>query len=174
MEDARNRAGRVKLLLLDVDGVLTDGRIIYTSSGDELKFFDVRDGHGIKLLQRAGVKVGIITGRSSDLVARRASELGIEVVYQGQFNKVEALEEILADTGLSPEDVGYVGDDVVDLPVMRRVGFAASVADAHDLVKEAAHYVSPLPGGRGAVRDIVEFILRASGKWETVMSRYLS
>lgn len=164
----------MKLLLLDVDGVLTDGRIIYTSSGDELKFFDVRDGHGIKLLQRAGVKVGIITGRSSDLVARRASELGIEVVYQGQFNKVEALEEILADTGLSPEDVGYVGDDVVDLPVMRRVGFAASVADAHDLVKEAAHYVSPLPGGRGAVRDIVEFILRASGKWETVMSRYLS
>ncbi len=166
------RVKSLRLLLLDVDGVLTDGRIVYSSSGEELKFFDVRDGHGIKLLQRAGFKVGIITGRSSQVVERRAKELGIDIVYQGQFDKVKALEEILRDTGFSLEQVGYVGDDIVDVPVMRRVGFAAAVGDAVEEVKENAHYVSSRPGGRGAVREIVELILKASGLWEKVTSRY--
>jgi len=166
------RYNSLRLLLLDVDGVLTDGRIVFDSNGVETKAFDVKDGHGLKLLQRAGLKVGIITGRSSEVVSRRAAELEIDIVYQGVKDKLVPYEELLRSLNLSDEQVAYVGDDIVDLPVMRRVGFAATVADAVDEVFPFAHYVSRRPGGRGAVREICDHILRNSGRWEEVTRRY--
>ena len=162
----------IKLLLLDVDGVLTDGRIIYDNDGGETKAFDVKDGHGLKLVQRAGIQVGIITGRESAVVARRAAELGIELVYQGAKNKILPFNEILKKLALTPEEVAYVGDDIVDLPVMRQVGFAATVADAMDDVKPFADMITKRSGGRGAVREICDFLLKNSGRWASVTSHY--
>jgi 3-deoxy-D-manno-octulosonate 8-phosphate phosphatase (KDO 8-P phosphatase) len=170
----RARLEKIRLLLLDVDGVMTDGRIIYDDRGGELKAFDVRDGHGIKLLQRAGIRIGIITGRQSPVVERRAAELGIDLVYQGVKDKLLPFREILAKTGLAAEAVAYVGDDVIDLPVLRRVGFAATVADALEEVKPYVHYVTRSAGGRGAVREICDLLLRESGRWESVTSRYFA
>ena len=166
------KAAGIKLLLLDVDGVLTNGQIIYDGAGNELKMFDVRDGHGIKLLQRAGIRVGIITGRSSEVVARRAAELGIEILYQGALRKIEPYEEILRQTGLKDEQVAYVGDDLVDLPILSRVGFAATVADADPEVRKRVPYVAALPGGRGAVREICELLIKAAGCWDELTARY--
>jgi 3-deoxy-D-manno-octulosonate 8-phosphate phosphatase (KDO 8-P phosphatase) len=163
---------RIKLLLLDVDGVLTDGRIIYLNDGGEAKAFDVKDGHGLKLIQRAGIQVGIITGRQSDIVARRAAELGIELVYQGAKDKMQPFMEILEKLGLEPSEVAYVGDDLVDLPVMRRVGFSATVADASDDIKPYVDLVTSRPGGRGAVREVCDFLLKKSGLWTSVTNRY--
>jgi len=163
----------VTLLLLDVDGVLTDGGIVYDDTGREIKRFHVRDGHGIKMLQRAGVEVGIITGRTSGVVAVRAKELGISLVRQGAMEKVAAWREILVSRGLSPEVTAYVGDDIVDVPLLKSVGFAAAPADAEPYVREAADFVSSRAGGHGAVREIVEFVLRSGGRWESVASRYL-
>jgi 3-deoxy-D-manno-octulosonate 8-phosphate phosphatase (KDO 8-P phosphatase) len=163
---------KIKLLILDVDGVMTDGRITYDNNGGEIKSFDVKDGHGLKLLQRAGIKVGIITGRKSAVVERRAAELNIELVYQGVRDKLLPFNEILDKQSLLPEEVAYVGDDVVDLPVMRRVGFAATVADAVDDVKPFAHLVTKRDGGRGAVREICDFLLKESGRWAAVANRY--
>ncbi len=163
---------RIKLLLLDVDGVMTDGRIIYDSGGGETKAFDVKDGHGLKLVQRAGIKVGIITGRKSTIVDRRASELGIEIVYQGAKDKQQPFWEILQKLALEPGEVAYAGDDIIDLPVMRQVGFAATVADAVDEVKAAAHMVTRRAGGRGAVREICDHLLKESGRWPAVTRRY--
>lgn len=162
----------IKLLLLDVDGVMTDGRITYDNNGGELKSFDVKDGHGLKLLQRAGIEIGIITGRQSAVVARRAAELGIELVYQGVKDKLVPFHEILEKLRISPEEVAYVGDDVVDLPVMRRVGFAVTVADAVEDVKPFADLVTTRDGGRGAVREVCDFLLKKSGRWATVANRY--
>ncbi len=169
---AAGKAARVTLLLLDVDGVLTDGGIVYDGGGREIKRFHVRDGHGIKMLQRAGVEVGIITGRNSDVVAVRAKELGISLVRQGATDKVAAWREILASRGGSPEASAYVGDDIVDIPLMRSVGFAAAPADAESYVLDAADFVSSRAGGHGAVREVVEFILRSGGRWEEASSRY--
>jgi len=163
---------RIKLLLLDVDGVMTDGRIIYLNDGGEAKAFDVKDGHGLKLIQRAGIQVGIITGRQSDIVARRAAELGIELVYQGAKDKMQPFREILEKLGLEPCEVAYLGDDLVDLPVMRQVGFCATVADATDDIKPYADLVTSRPGGRGAVREVCDFLLKESGLWTSVTSRY--
>lgn len=163
---------KIKLLLLDVDGVMTDGRIIYGNDGEEVKAFDVKDGHGLKLIQRAGIKVGIITGRQSRIVEKRAAELGIDIVYQGAKVKLEPFQEILEKLSLSPEEIAYVGDDVVDLPVMRKVGFAATVADAVEDVKPYADMVTTRCGGRGAVREICDFILKESGRWAEVAQRY--
>jgi len=163
---------RIKLLLLDVDGVMTDGRIIYLNDGGEAKAFDVKDGHGLKLIQRAGIKVGIITGRQSDIVARRAAELGIELVYQGAKDKMQPFMEILEKLGLKAYEVAYVGDDLVDLPVMRLVGFSATVADASDDIKPYVDLVTSRPGGRGAVREICDFLLKQSSLWTSVTSRY--
>ena len=163
---------KIKLLLLDVDGVMTDGRIIYDNDGGETKAFDVKDGHGLKLVQRAGIQVGIITGRRSEVVARRATELGIELVYQGIKDKSLPFKEILERLSLTPAEVAYVGDDIVDLPVMRQVGFAATVADAMDDVKPFAHMIAERPGGRGAVREICDFLLKESGRWDSVTSHY--
>ena len=163
---------KIKLLLLDVDGVMTDGRITYDSAGGETKAFDVKDGHGLKLVQRAGIQVGIITGRQSSIVARRAAELGIELVYQGVKDKSLPFREILEKLALLPEEIAYVGDDVVDLPVMRQVGFAATVADAVDDVKPYAHMVTKRCGGRGAVREVCDFLLKESGRWSAVTRHY--
>ena len=163
---------KIKLLLLDVDGVMTDGRITYGNDGSETKAFDVKDGHGLKLLQRAGIRVGIITGRQSEIVSRRAAELGIELVYQGAKDKSLPFNEIMQKLDLSPEEIAYVGDDIIDLPVMRKVGFAATVADAADDVKPFADMITKRPGGRGAVREICDFLLKESGRWPAVTRHY--
>ncbi|MCD6527527.1 MAG: HAD-IIIA family hydrolase [Desulfuromonas sp.] len=163
---------RIRLLLLDVDGVLTDGSIIYDSNGAESKAFHVRDGHGLKLLQRAGIKVGIITGRESAVVARRAAELEIDIVYQGVKDKLVPYQQILSDLNLTDDQVAYAGDDVVDLPILRRVGCAFTVADGVADIKPYVDYITTLPGGAGAVREICEMLLRQSGLWASVAQRY--
>jgi len=173
-EGAREKAARVTLLLLDVDGVLTDGGIVYDAEGREIKAFHVRDGHGIKMIQGAGVEVGIITGRRSAIVEIRARELGIGLVRQRALDKVAAWREILGEKHLAPEQTAYVGDDIVDVPLMRAVGFAAAVADAEPHVAAVADYVASRPGGRGAVREIIEFLLHARGAWETAAAQYLN
>lgn len=170
----RERLQKIQLLILDVDGVMTDGRIIYDNHGVETKAFDVKDGHGLKLLQRAGIRVGIITGRSSAVVDKRAAELGITLVYQGAKDKLVPFLEILAKTGLTAEQVAYVGDDYPDLPVLRRVGFAVTVADAIEELKPCVHYVTRQAGGRGAVREVCDLLLKESGRWEEVVGRYFA
>ncbi len=168
------KLAKIKLLLLDVDGIMTDGRIIYDNQGNELKAFDVKDGHGLKLIQRAGIKIGIITGRKSVVVARRAAELGIEILYQKALTKLDPYREILAAEGLTDEQVAYMGDDVVDLPILRRVGFSATVADAVPEVLPLVDYVTTRPGGRGAVREVCDLLLKASGQWEALTERYFT
>lgn len=168
-----DKAKKVKLLIMDVDGVLTDGRIVLDEKGNELKFFNVRDGHGIVLLHRIGVLTAIITGRESKVVERRAKELSIPYVFQKVFDKLAVYERIKSELTLSDEDIAYIGDDVVDIPIMRRVGFSVSVSDAHEEVKKIADYVTSKPGGRGAVREVAELIIKSKGLWEEVMSRYL-
>lgn len=162
----------VRLLMLDVDGVLTDGRIIMNDQGFESKHFDVRDGHGLKVLMRYGIGVALVTGRRSSVVEHRAKDLGIQEVYQGIWNKVEILEEILRKMNLHPEQAAYVGDDIVDIPVMQRVGFAVAVRDAAADTKKIAHYVTKKKGGRGAVREVCEIILKAQDHWQDVARKY--
>jgi 3-deoxy-D-manno-octulosonate 8-phosphate phosphatase (KDO 8-P phosphatase) len=163
----------VKLLILDVDGVLTDGSIIYNDEGLESKHFNVRDGHGLKLLSRGGVDCALITARKSEVLSHRARDLGIELVYQGARDKLKAYEDILKKMNLAPQETAYVGDDVVDLPVLTRAGFSVAVCDAVKEVKERVDYVTERPGGRGAVREVVEIILKAKGMWDELMKRYL-
>ncbi len=162
----------IRLLLLDVDGVMTDGGIIYDGNGLETKVFNVKDGHGIKMLQRYGIEVGIITGRTSQVVAIRAKELGIELVYQGALKKIDCYRDIKLKTGLSDCQIAYVGDDVIDVPVMRCVIFAAAPADALIEARNVAHYVTTLAGGRGAVREVCDLILKGRGLWDEVADRY--
>lgn len=162
----------VRLLILDVDGVLTDGVIIIDDAGQESKHFDVRDGHGLKMLMRQGVDVALLTGRRSTVVEHRARELGIAEVHQGVLRKLEVLDEILHRRGLPAAAVAYVGDDLVDIPVLRRVGFAATVADAVAEVKEFVDYITVRPGGRGAVRELCELILKTQDKWGDAAARY--
>jgi 3-deoxy-D-manno-octulosonate 8-phosphate phosphatase (KDO 8-P phosphatase) len=169
---AEEKAARVRLFLTDVDGVLTDGGIVFDGNGMESKRFHVRDGHGIKMLQRGGVEVGIISGRSSDPVAVRARELGVRILRQGTLDKMAALREILSETGFLPGECSYVGDDIVDLPILRAVGFSAAPSDAEPYVLAAVDYVASRSGGMGAVREVIEFLLRANGLWESVTSRY--
>ncbi len=162
----------LKLLILDVDGVLTDGGIIMDDAGRETKRFHVRDGHGIKLLMRYGIEVIFLTGRTSQVVEHRARDLGVTEVRQGVWNKADVLEGILEAHRLSPEHVACMGDDVVDVPLLRRVGFAVTVADAPEYVRAQAHYVTEKGGGKGAVRELCDLILRAQGKWEEVAIKY--
>ncbi|MEW5839348.1 MAG: HAD hydrolase family protein [Pseudomonadota bacterium] len=174
----QQRAAAIRLLLLDVDGVLTDGRLPYSALEDaceleESKSFHVRDGLGLNLLQKGGVDIGIITARSSLAVSRRMRNLGIQHVHQGQHDKLLALENILQQTGLEAAQVAYMGDDLIDLPVLRRVGLAATVLDADDLIKSHCHFVSGKMGGMGAVREICELLLKAQGKWEGILAHYL-
>ncbi|HWS53528.1 MAG TPA: HAD family hydrolase [Pyrinomonadaceae bacterium] len=171
--EIERRAARVKLLLLDCDGVLTDGRITLVEGGAEEKSFHTRDGHGLVLLHRAGLRSGIISGRTSQAVERRAHDLGIAFVRQGAFNKVEVFEDVLGAADVEESEVCFVGDDVVDIPLMRRAGLAAAVADATAETRAAAHHVTQLPGGFGAVREICELILKAQGRWDELMKRYL-
>jgi 3-deoxy-D-manno-octulosonate 8-phosphate phosphatase (KDO 8-P phosphatase) len=166
------RARKTRLLMMDVDGVLTDGRIIQDSHGRELKVFDVKDGHGIVMAHRAKLQTALISGRESETTVRRARELGIALVFQKTWNKLEVYEKILGDTKFTPNEVAYVGDDLVDIPLLRRVGLAVAVADAVDEVKAAAHLVTQRPGGQGAVREVIELILRAQGHWDTLLERY--
>lgn len=168
----QQQLAKIQLLLLDVDGVMTDGRIIYDNLGNELKAFDVKDGHGLKLLQRAGITVGIITGRRSEVVSRRAAELGIELVFQGAKRKLTPYLEILQQQNLRDDQVAYIGDDVVDLPILRRVGFSVTVADAVPEVVQRVDYVTARPGGRGAVREVCDLLLKASGKWDELSAPY--
>jgi len=167
-----DRLTDIRLLLLDVDGVMTDGSIIYDGNGLETKVFNVKDGHGIKMLQRFGIEVGIITGRTSLVVDIRAKELGIELVYQGALRKLDSYEDIKRRTGLNDGQIAYTGDDVIDVPVMRRVAFAAAPADGLAEARNIAHHVTACGGGRGAVREICDLILKGRGLWGEVEGRY--
>ena len=171
-DDLNRRAKHIKLLLMDCDGVLTDGQLELLENGDEQKTFHARDGQGISLFHHAGGKTGIISGRTSSAVERRAQDLKMAFVRQYAKDKIEALEEILAAAKVAPEECAYIGDDVGDIPVMLRVGFAVAVADAVEETKHAAHYVTELKGGRGAVREVTDLILRAQGLWEELMKHY--
>jgi 3-deoxy-D-manno-octulosonate 8-phosphate phosphatase (KDO 8-P phosphatase) len=167
------RIAPIKLVIFDVDGVLTDGRIVIDDNGIESKFFHVRDGHGIKLLIRAGIKVAFLTGRQSRVVQRRAEELNVSMVYQGAKNKIEFYEKILDELSLTNQEAAFCGDDLVDLPVMRITGLALAPADACPEVKAVAHYICRERGGRGAAREMAELILKGTGLWENVVSRYM-
>lgn len=171
-EELRERAAKIKLLLMDCDGVLTDGRITLIENTDEQKSFHVRDGHGIVLFHRAGLRSGIISGRTSKLVERRAHELGIEFVRQGTWNKIEDFEEILEKAGTSVEETAFVGDDVTDIPLMLRTGLSVAVADAAPEAKQVAHFITNANGGFGAVREVTDFILKSQQKWDELMKRY--
>lgn len=166
------RARKTRLLMMDVDGVLTDGRIIQDGHGHELKVFDVKDGHGIVMAHRAKLRTALISGRESETIRRRAEELGIELVFQKIWNKLEVYEKILVDTELTHDEVAYIGDDLIDIPLLRRVGLAVAVADAVDEVKATAHLITQRPGGQGAVREVIELILRAQGHWDSLLERY--
>ncbi len=171
--DVKERASRIKLVLLDVDGVLTDGRLYMGSNDYEGRSFYVRDGLGIRLGQRGGLLFGIISGRESRVVAERAEELYITEVHQGISDKGDCLDQILERTNVPAEATCFMGDDLVDVPAMRRVGLAAAPRDAAPEVIEAAHLVTRCDGGRGAVREVVDLVLQATGKWDQLMSRYL-
>jgi 3-deoxy-D-manno-octulosonate 8-phosphate phosphatase (KDO 8-P phosphatase) len=173
MQQILDRAADIKLVILDVDGVLTDGRLILGDDGQEYKAFNTKDGHGMKMLRSTGVEIGIITGRTSNVVALRMEGLGIEHLYQGQQDKLPAYEELKAKLGLKDEQVAYMGDDVVDLPIMCRVGLAVTVADAHQMAKQHAHWQTENKGGRGAVRELCDLILEAQGNLESLMERYV-
>src|SRR5207249_1735200 len=166
------RCARIEMLVLDVDGVLTDGCIRYTDQGAEIKAFHVRDGSGLKLWTTLGKKAGIITGRRSVIVQRRADELGIQAVVQGADDKKAALVQMLKSLGVTPEQACAIGDDIVDLPILRTCGLAVAVADACLEAKEDADYVTKAVGGRGAVREVIEWILRAQGRWAEAIARY--
>ena len=173
MQDILVKAAQIRLVVFDVDGVLTDGSLYYDAEGRELKAFNSRDGHGIKMLQESGVEIAIITGRTSKTVEHRMHNLGIRHVYQGRQDKLPAYEELRDKLQLQDEQVAYVGDDVVDLPVMCRTGFAVAVQDAHDLVKKHAHWLTTHAGGRGAARDVCELIMEAQGTLTSILARYL-
>jgi len=173
MQDINEKAARIRLLIFDVDGVLTDGSLYVGDDGQEYKAFNSRDGHGIKMLLKYGVEVAIITGRTSQVVEHRMANLGITHVYQGKLDKLPAYEELRGKLGISPEETAYVGDDVVDLPVMRRVGLAIAVQDAHPLVRQHSHWQTPSAGGRGAARDVCEMLMEAKGVLQDELRRYL-
>ena len=163
----------IKLLVLDVDGVLTDGRMVVNADGGESKFFNSQDGHGIRLWRRAGLKVAILSGRHTEATTYRAEHLEAEYVFQDCHYKLPVLRELLEKLGLSPQEVACVGDDLPDLPMIRYVGFGVAVANAVDEVKQYADYVTARRGGHGAVREVIEYILKSNGKWQQLMKRYL-
>jgi len=166
------RLRRVTCVALDVDGVLTDGRIYVADDGKRIRAFDVKDGSGIIYLQRAGLRVALLSGESHEAVRHRAERLGIRTVLLGYKNKTEGLEKLLSAEKVTADNVCYVGDDLPDVPVMRAVGLAVAVADAHPLVRECSHWVTRCPGGRGAVREVAERLLKTQDKWTEVVSRY--
>ena len=167
------RAAGVRALVLDVDGVLTDGQLYFDNQGNEMKAFCVRDGLGLRALQGQGLQLALITGRQSRIVADRAASLGIEQVFQGRNDKLAALQEFLDASGLDPAQVCYAGDDWIDIPVLMRVGLAVTVADADPVVRERAHWITSRPGGKGAVREICDLILAAQGRDQAVLDGIL-
>ena len=173
MKDILERAAQIKLVIFDVDGVLTDGSLFLGADGLEYKAFNSRDGHGMKMLQQSGVTIAIITGRTSKVVEFRMQSLGIEHVYQGQHDKRIAFAELLENLNLKTDEVAYVGDDVVDLPVMSKVGLAIAVQDAHSMVLKHAHWQTPSCGGRGAGRDVCEMLMEARGVLQEELDSYL-
>jgi len=166
------RAQAIRLLVLDVDGVLTDGRLYFGHTGETLKVFHVRDGHGIKMVQRAGLEVAFMSGRHSDAAFHRAKELGISRFYESLRDKVPVLEELMAALHLTGQQLAMVADDLVDLPIMSRVGLAVAVADAVPAVRAAAHWVTAAPGGKGAVREVCDLLLQAQGRWPEILRRW--
>jgi 3-deoxy-D-manno-octulosonate 8-phosphate phosphatase (KDO 8-P phosphatase) len=173
MKDIQERAALIKLLIFDVDGVLTDGSLFLGDDGQEYKAFHSQDGHGIKMLQKHGVRCAIITGRTSKVVEHRMRNLGIDLIYQGQHDKLEGFADLLERVRLSPEEVAYMGDDVVDLPVMRKVGLAIAVSNAHPWVLRHAHWQTPRGGGQGAARDACEMLMEARGVLQQELESYL-
>ena len=173
LSSIERRASRIKLLLMDCDGVLTDGRIWLMEDGSEQKSFNTHDGLGLAMWHRAGLRSGVITGRTSSGLARRASELEIEFVRQGDPNKVVAFEEILRLAGVEVDKVAFVGDDLTDIPLMQRVELAVAVADAVEEVRGVAHFVTRREGGRGAIREVVELILKSQGHWNDLLEHYI-
>lgn len=171
-DDNLARARAIKLLIFDVDGILTDGSLFYGNDGEEYKAFNSRDGHGIKMLRASGVEAAIITGRTSQVVAHRARNLGIARIVQGSEDKLASFRELIDELGLSPEQTAFMGDDVVDLPVMRRCGLAITVPEAPAEVSARAHLVTRAGGGRGAAREACEFLMRAQGTWMAQLSLY--
>ncbi len=171
--DLRERVNAIRLVIFDVDGVLTDGSLFFGHDGREYKVFHSRDGHGLKMLRNSGVEVAVITARSSQAVAHRMANLGLVHVYQGQQEKLPAFHHVLAATGLNASQAAYMGDDVVDLPVMLRAGLAIAPADAHPEVLARAHWCTQLPGGRGAARDVAELIMKTQGTYERILRSYL-
>jgi 3-deoxy-D-manno-octulosonate 8-phosphate phosphatase (KDO 8-P phosphatase) len=173
-DNAMLRAARIKLMIFDVDGILTDGSLHFGADGEVLKTFNVLDGHGIKMLQQSGVAAAIISARQSPIVLRRATDLGIRHVQQGIHDKRSAFELLLKETSLPADLCGFIGDDVIDLPILTRVGFAASVPNGHAEVRSRVHYVTQASGGRGAAREICDLVLRAQGNYEAAMASYLT
>lgn len=173
MQDIQSKAASIRLVVFDVDGVLTNGELFIGDDGQEYKAFSSKDGHGMVMLQDSGVQIAIITGRSSEVVRIRMQSLGIQHVFQGKREKLPAYEELKQVTGLSDAQIAYVGDDVVDLPVMTRVGLAIAVQDAHPLTKQHAHWVTGSGGGRGAAREACEMIMAAQGTLESALQAYL-
>jgi 3-deoxy-D-manno-octulosonate 8-phosphate phosphatase (KDO 8-P phosphatase) len=174
MQDLLQKAARIKLVIFDVDGVLTDGSLFIGDDGQEYKAFNSKDGHGMRMLQDSGVDIAIITGRISNVVEHRVKELGIKYVYQGKRQKLPAYEELLQSVNLDHDQIAYVGDDVVDLPVMSKVGLAICVQDAHPYVKRHSHWITDRAGGRGAARDVCELILEAQGKLDALLASYIA
>jgi len=168
------KAARVRMLVLDVDGVLTDGNLYFDNGGNEMKAFSTRDGFGMRCLQRHGIELALITGRQSQIVEKRAGQLGIRHVYQGRNDKLKAFAELLAATGFEPEDVCYAGDDWIDLPVLQQVGFSVTVADADAVVKSRVNWITSRPGGGGAVREICDLIMAATGVDQLVLDEILN
>lgn len=173
MQNVIEKAKPIKLLILDVDGVLTDGKLFFDNQGNEYKSFHSRDGYGIKLLQQTGVDVAVISGRKSNSVALRMKNLGIDLVYQGYENKLAAFDEILGKININPEQTAYVGDDLIDLPIMVRVGLAVAVNDANFAVKQRADWCTQLPGGQGAVREVCDLIMQAQGHFDGIVNFHL-
>jgi 3-deoxy-D-manno-octulosonate 8-phosphate phosphatase (KDO 8-P phosphatase) len=174
MQDVYARARAIKVAIFDVDGVLTDGSLHYSATGEEIKVFDVRDGHGMKMLQASGTTLAIITSRSAPAVARRAENLGIDLLYQGAENKLSAFGEITSKLSVDPSACAYMGDDWVDLPLLIRCGLALSVPEAPVVVRQRAHYVTRASGGRGAVREVCELIMQAQGTFDARLARFLA
>ena len=162
----------IQLLLLDVDGVLTDGSIIYSDEDSETKVFNVKDGYGLKLVMSTGIKVGLVTGRTSKALHRRCRDLGIKYIYDGVQQKAPLLDKIVLETGVGADNTAFIGDDLPDIPLMRRIGLSIAVADAHEMVRDYSDWITSAPGGRGAVREVCDALLKARGDWDKLMEKF--
>jgi 3-deoxy-D-manno-octulosonate 8-phosphate phosphatase (KDO 8-P phosphatase) len=172
MQDVLNRAAKIRLVIFDIDGVMTDGRLFFDREGQEYKGFHSRDGLGIKLLRKTGVETAVISGRYSPAVEKRMDSLGINHIYQGFQDKLPAYESLCKELGLSPEQVAHVGDDLLDLPLLRRVGLAVAVSDAHPCIRSHVHWITQNPGGFGAARDVCDLVMRAQGTLDGILENY--